>query len=95
MAPENACEPILTPVSAEPTDTTASAAQTRSEGWTWLFNATKFHYIRDGRSLCGRWGAFKIVDWQDDLPQDTPSPDECMGCWRIRQKERAKTVKAP
>jgi len=25
------------------------------EGWVWLLNATKCHYMVDGRSLCGKW----------------------------------------
>lgn len=59
-------------------------------GWTWLYNATKWHYFgADGKSLCRRWLVFR----NDDASQeDTPSPDNCVACWRKRQAALAKAA---
>jgi len=49
------------------------------EGWTWLWNARKWHYFRSGKSLCGRWGILSenaLEVGKDD------SEDNCTGCRR-------------
>ena len=33
-------------------------SDTAREGWADMVNAPLLHYIRDARSLCGRWGYF-------------------------------------
>lgn len=47
------------------------------EGWKHLLNARNWHYFRDGRSLCGRWGTFS--DEGLELGNDN-SPDNCKKC---------------
>lgn len=55
------------------------------EGWTWLINARKWHYFRNGRSLCGQQMILKhpAEGYELDNPN---SPDNCPRC-------RAKLVK--
>jgi len=55
-------------------------------GWVKLLNAKKFHWIEDGRSLCGKWGYFgKNPEAYD---QDTTEKrDECKECRRKLNKE--------
>lgn len=31
------------------------SAPSTVEGWKGLINARKWHYFRDGKSLCGKW----------------------------------------
>jgi hypothetical protein len=61
------------------------------EGWKWLLNATKWHYFRAGRSLCGHWGLFTTPSLGSLEPFDEvssgPGHDECVACWRKRAKE--------
>jgi len=59
------------------------------EGWTWLSNAnTKWHYFRNGESLCGRWMIFSVKD--EDMHQgNDQSPDNCKACMKALQKEKA------
>lgn len=58
-----------------------------AEGWTWLVNATKWHYFVDGRSLCGRWMTFVRAS---ELEPDTgPGPDDCRECRRRLDKRQA------
>jgi len=57
----------------------------KREGWTWLWNARKDHYFRNGRSLCGRWmclgGDF----------YDFPDPHTaCATCMKKLEKEKDK-----
>lgn len=47
------------------------------EGWGWLVNARKYHYFRNHRSLCGRWG---LLDDRDLSQGDDDSPDNCVHC---------------
>ena len=51
--------------------------RTKPEGWSWLFNARKWHYFRDGRALCRRWMILGVGDF------GTPTEGEkCRSCQR-------------
>ncbi len=55
------------------------AEEKNTEGWTWLQNATKWHYfvLTDGKSLCGKWclwGSPELEQGNDD------SEDNCKAC---------------
>ena len=54
-----------------------------NEGWTWLYNTTKWHYFKEGRSLCGKW---MVLSKQDYELGNDDSPDNCKTC----QKKLAK-----
>lgn len=60
------------------------------EGWTWLHNATKWHYFssdRDNRSLCNR---YMLLALPAELEQGNEgSPSNCKACLRALQKRRA------
>jgi hypothetical protein len=56
------------------------------EGWTYLFGAPKWHYFRDGRSLCGRW---MCLGSDFEAGNDT-SPDNCTTCTKKRMRELEK-----
>jgi hypothetical protein len=57
------------------------------EGWTWLFNSKKWHYFRDGKSLCKKWALLG----SEDLEQGNDnSPDNCITCKKILNKEKLK-----
>jgi hypothetical protein len=58
------------------------------EGWTFLWNSPKWHYFREGRSLCGR---FLLLGKPELGGGNEQSPDNCKGCLRKIQKERAKS----
>ena len=60
----------------------------QKEGWNWLINSPKWHYFRDGRSLCGRWMSFTKdgFDTEDKLDH----PDNCKECNKRRKKELEK-----
>lgn len=48
-----------------------------AEGWTWLIGTAKWHYLRNGKSLCGKWG----VVGKPTLEQgNNNSPDNCNMC---------------
>lgn len=50
-----------------------------SEGWVWFTTMRKAHYMRDGRSLCGKWnsrGAFPHHEVRRH------SADDCKTCTR-------------
>ena len=55
------------------------------EGWTWLFNARKWHYFRDGQSLCKKWGLLGSRDLEQG---NDNSPDNCATCRKILKKEK-------
>lgn len=56
------------------------------EGWTWLANSPKWHYFRDGRSLCRRWMLFGSGhDYATE--ENLTSPDNCKACAGERAKE--------
>lgn len=54
------------------------------EGWSWLFNSRKWHYFRNGVSLCGK---FMILGLGEFEQGDDTSPDNCKMCSRKRLKE--------
>jgi len=53
------------------------------EGWTWLFNARKWHYFRNGESLCRKWMIWNSGDLE--LENDD-SPDNCATCRKKLKK---------
>jgi hypothetical protein len=58
----------------------------KEEGWTWLHNATKWHYFRNGQSLCGRYMLFVHPEEGYEQGGDD-SADNCAACKRKRLKE--------
>jgi len=56
------------------------------EGWTWLINSTKWHYFRNGKSLCGKWMTFGNPDLEQG---NNNSPDNCKSCRNKLLKETA------
>ena len=56
------------------------------EGWTWLSNATKWHYFREGRSLCRRYKLFKHPSEGYELGNNE-SNHNCKKCREKLQKE--------
>ena len=62
-----------------------------TEGWTWLYNSRKWHYFRDGNSLCRKWSLLRHPS--DRYSGDTDSPDNCAECARRRAKELEKAAK--
>ena len=53
------------------------------EGWVFLHNARKAHYIVEGQSLCGKWMYLGTTGLE--LP-DESSPDDCVICTRKLKK---------
>lgn len=53
-------------------------------GWTWLFNARKWHYFSGNSitSLCGRWMLPFYADGRDFEDSNHNSPDNCKECLR-------------
>ncbi len=49
------------------------------EGWRKFSNAIKWHYLREGKSLCGKYMALSMRDLE---PDNGPSPDDCKACRR-------------
>ncbi len=49
------------------------------EGWTWLHNSKKWHYFREGRSLCGKFMLFKNPTDGFEIGNND-SEDNCVGC---------------
>lgn len=55
------------------------------EGWApGSFGSQKWHYYRDGRSLCGRYGWIGALNFEQGNDQ---SPDNCAACRKKREKE--------
>ena len=54
------------------------------EGWTWLINSPKWHYVRKGMSLCNR---FMVLNTEFEQGNDE-SPDNCLVCRKKRLKEK-------
>lgn len=58
-----------------------------NEGWSWLVGFTKWHYFRNGRSLCGSYtysGSIGLRQENDD------APDKCGSCRRSLLSEKRK-----
>lgn len=57
------------------------------EGWNWMYNARKWHYFRERRSLCCKW--WLPYGELDCLQQGKDeSPDNCVTCKNILRKEK-------
>lgn len=57
------------------------------EGWNWMYNARKWHYFRERRSLCCKW--WLPLGELDCLQQGKDeSPDNCVTCKNILRKEK-------
>jgi hypothetical protein len=56
-----------------------------TEGWTWLYNSTKWHYFRNNRSLCGKWALWAVGELEQG---NDNSPDNCVVCRRKLAKEK-------
>lgn len=58
-----------------------------NEGWKHLINSPKWHYFREGRSLCGRWATFGKGCCERG---NNFSPDNCATCRKKVLKKLAK-----
>jgi len=62
------------------------------EGWTWLWNAKKWHYFVGGKSLCKRWLRLSSYDLYEN--PDVKEKDKCKVCIRILEaRKRPQTFK--
>lgn len=70
----------------------AEAEKENTEGWTWLSNATKWHYFirEDGKSLCGKWGLFGSPELEQG---DDDSEDNCKACQKKLEARQTKLKK--
>jgi len=65
-----------------------STKTSAEEGWTWIVGTPKWHYIREGMSLCNKWMMFqKPTEGFETGNHD--SKDNCKMCARIIKKEEA------
>ena len=60
------------------------------EGWTWLWNVKKWHYFREGRSLCGKY----LLMGSGELDQGNDnSPSNCKSCCKkLLKAKHTKTL---
>jgi hypothetical protein len=58
------------------------------EGWVALENAAKYHYVVEGRSLCGRW--LYLGTLYDDQCTGGSTPKDCKACTTKLNKRKAK-----
>ena len=58
------------------------------EGWTWLHNSGKWHYFRDGKSICKQFMLLKHPSEGYEIGNDDSS-DNCKACKRALAKEKA------
>lgn len=65
-----------------------STVDSKVEGWTWLTNAKKWHYFKDGRSACLGYLVFKHPSEGYEVGNDA-SPDNCKACQRALEKQKA------
>ena len=56
------------------------------EGWNYLINATKWHYFRESKSLCGKW---MCLGSEFEQGNDNSS-DNCKQCMTKLSKEKNK-----
>ena len=61
------------------------------EGWNWLLNSGKYHYFRNGQSLCGRWGILSNGGIDENHPDD--DYENCKTCMKILKREKHKKLK--
>lgn len=61
------------------------------EGWRCLVGATKWHYIRNGRSMCGNW---MYLGPQDLQAGNDGSPDNCRACVKRLASEQKSISKS-
>lgn len=61
-----------------------------TEGWKWIIESRKWHYFRNGRSLCGRWATLSNAGFETG---NDDSPDNCAECKRKIMAQAAKTEK--
>ena len=54
------------------------------EGWGWLFNADKWHYFRDGQSLCRKWALLSASALEQG---NNNSPTNCLACRKVLDKK--------
>ena len=59
-----------------------------TEGWVAIFNSTRYHYVRNEKSLCGKW-LYLGREFSSDGGDvgDKPGPDDCKKCWAERAEE--------
>lgn len=57
-----------------------------SEGWAWPMLASRAHFFREGRSLCGNWLFTGELSEGQELGEK-PRKDDCKSCWRKRHAE--------
>ncbi len=50
------------------------------EGWVFAHYMRKAHYQRNGRTLCGKYGAFPAAALEPDT--GVVGPDDCAACRR-------------
>jgi hypothetical protein len=63
---------------------TTERAEKPKEGWKWLINSTKWHYFRNGTSLCGKW-----MNLGEDFEQgNDESSSNCKACKTALRKEK-------
>ena len=62
-----------------------------TEGWTWFLNTPKWHYLRNGQSLCGRWMTFGHPDLEQG---NNLSTDNCITCRNKILKELGEPIPA-
>ena len=56
------------------------------EGWVNIIGSTRWHYIRESRSLCGRWLYLGNDAFLEQGNND--SPDNCAACRRKLENEK-------
>ncbi|TAN60753.1 hypothetical protein EPN18_08015 [bacterium] len=59
---------------------------TTNEGWVYLKNSPKWHYIRNRTSLCNK---FLYLGTQELEQGNNNSPDNCAVCRKKLEKEKA------
>ncbi|MCX9083198.1 MAG: hypothetical protein OIN87_00165 [Candidatus Methanoperedens sp.] len=55
------------------------------KGWGFPLNSKKAHYFVDGRSLCGKWMFFGVLEQGNDN-----SLDNCTACKKALLNEKVK-----
>lgn len=58
----------------------------KKEGWTWLYQASKWHYFREQNSLCRKWAIFNHPKEGYEIGNND-SDSNCKTCMKIIAKE--------